>query len=164
MNWDSVVQKYARRGILIDTNILLLHLVGSVDHQLVPRFKRTSQFNPADYALLEALLLEFRHRVTTPSILTEVSNLSAQLREPARTLCMQLFAEEITLVREEYLPSRELACHELFPILGLTDCGILRATVGQYLVLTDDYQLANRLQAFGADALNFNHLRVTGWN
>ena len=41
-----LIEKYASRGVLVDTNILLLFVVGAFDRELIPRFKRTSHFAP----------------------------------------------------------------------------------------------------------------------
>ena len=45
----DLLSKYYAKGIVIDTNILLLYLVGSVNHQRITKFKRTAQFIPEDY-------------------------------------------------------------------------------------------------------------------
>jgi hypothetical protein len=72
---QRLVVRYARKGILIDTNILLLYFLGSFDQDLIPSFKRTVQFTVEDYNTLLLLLQMFDRLVTTPNILTEVSNL-----------------------------------------------------------------------------------------
>ena len=41
---SGLMQRYRSRGILVDTNILLLHFVGSFDPSLIARFKRTERF------------------------------------------------------------------------------------------------------------------------
>jgi len=60
---------YAKRGVLIDANILLLYLIGSYDRSLISRFKRTRQFTVEDYATLLLLLHPFEAVITTPNIL-----------------------------------------------------------------------------------------------
>ena len=46
-----------------------------------------------------------------------------------------------------------------FPRFGLTDTAILLAAKGKYLVLTDDFPLAQYLQTEAIDVINFNHVR-----
>lgn len=73
----SLIKSYKQRGILIDTNILLLWFVGSVNRQRISKFNRTEKFEPEDYDLLLRLLEYFFPKiVTTPNILTEVNSLS----------------------------------------------------------------------------------------
>lgn len=50
-----------------------------------------------------------------------------------------------------------------FTKFGLTDCGILSFARDRYLVLTDDLRFADYLQRQGVDTVNFNNLRVLGW-
>ena len=158
-----LIEKYASRGVLVDTNILLLFVVGAFDRELIPRFKRTSHFAPEDYDLLARLLRVFHRTITTPNVLTEVSNLTAQLGEPAKTGCMRLLAQGIALLDEHYVASAEAAPTALFPRLGLTDAGILLLAGGESLVLTDDLELFVALAKAGVDAINFNHVRAAGW-
>jgi uncharacterized protein YacL len=47
-----------------------------------------------------------------------------------------------------------------FPKLGLTDTAIFRAATGKFLVLTDDFRLAQYLSSQNVDVVNFNHLRT----
>ncbi len=50
-----------------------------------------------------------------------------------------------------------------FTKYGLTDCGIVTLAKNKYLVLTDDFKLANYLQKVGIDTINFNNIRTYGW-
>ena len=49
---SNLLSKYYSKRILIDTNILLLYLVGRVNRERITRFKRTAQFIPEDYDIL----------------------------------------------------------------------------------------------------------------
>ena len=159
----KLIALYANKGILIDTNILLLYFIGSFNRTLISRFKRTLQFTLEDYDTLLFLLYHFEKLITTPNILTEVSNLSGQLGEPTRTSYFQFFAEGITKMDERYINSAQVVEKEPFDKIGLTDMGILEISRKQYLVLTDDFQLSQTLQTKDIDVINFNHVRVLGW-
>src|SRR5580698_6784272 len=87
----NLIARHSSRGILIDTNVLLLLYVGSLDRNLVPKFKRTDRFAPEDYDALRKLIRPFKTVLTTHHILTEVCNLLGQLKEPARSTCLLLF-------------------------------------------------------------------------
>ena len=156
-------QRYRQAGILVDTNVLLLFFIGAFDQDLIPKFKRTRQFTVEDYATLTSILGLFDKIATTPHILTEVSNLSGQLGEPARSEYFKKFSSDITLLEEENVVSRDVATMQEFVRFGLTDTGIIRLTRGRYLVLTDDFRLSQYLQNAGVDVVNFNHIRTTNW-
>ncbi len=161
---QSLFSSYKGRGVLIDTNILLLFFVGTVNRARISRFNRTEQFAPEDYDLLLQILFFFqKHVITTPNILTEVNSLINQLGEPERSQCLSVFASCFSLLNEFYIESSTAVATEPFTKFGLTDCGILSLARDHYLVLTDDLRLANYLQTVGIDAINFNNIRVYGW-
>lgn len=162
---SELVQRYRAAGVLVDTNILLLLFVGSVERRLIERFKRTVSrgFEVSDYELLRNFLKLFDDRVvTTPHILTEVSNLAGQLGSQKQRF-FSYFAKGISQLIEHCEPSENLAQVESFVKFGLTDAAIIDLVKGQYLVLTDDFRLSNYLGKQGVDVLNFNHLRFASW-
>ncbi|MCL2933856.1 MAG: hypothetical protein MGG11_16875, partial [Trichodesmium sp. MAG_R03] len=52
----QLLKKYQSKGILVDTNILLLWFVGRVNQKRISRFNRTKKFLPEHYQLLDRLL------------------------------------------------------------------------------------------------------------
>lgn len=120
----ALLQRHYRQGILVDTNILLVYFVGRYRQESIPRFKRTRQFTIDDFRLLEWLLEPFSTIVTTPNVLTEVSNLASRL-EPA---FFDTLAQSIEVLDERYVPSREIATGRHFSRFGLTDECILQLT------------------------------------
>lgn len=153
---ESLLRKYFLKGILVDTNILLLLFVGELSRERITAFGRTDQFTPKDYDILVDLLGRFKSIVTTPNILTEVNSLLNKLGEPAR----KVFAERLVQLEEIYLPSREIASLD-WPFIkyGLTDCGIAGVAQNKYLVLTDDLKVTSYFNQNGIDTVNFNNLR-----
>ncbi|MFN6528404.1 PIN domain-containing protein [Nostoc sp. ChiSLP03a] len=163
---NSLIRRYHQKGILIDTNILLLYFVGTVNRERITRFNRTQQFIPEDYDLLLRIIVRFRKLVTTPNILTEVSNFVDKLVEPERSQCFEIFAQftkNVALLDEYYIKSLDAVNTEKFVKFGLTDSGILTLSKGKYLVLTDDFKLANYLPSVEVDVINFNNIRVFNW-
>jgi hypothetical protein len=79
MRPDAVLARYRTAGVLVDTNLLLVYFVGAFDPALIPKFKRTRMYTLEDHPLLVRVLGFFEKVVTTPHILTEVSNLAGQL-------------------------------------------------------------------------------------
>ena len=158
-----LVRRHHQRGILVDTNILLMWFVGNYRKSLIPSFKRTAAFAPEDHDLLLGLLSLFVRTVTTPSILAEVNSLSGQLGGNRRAEYFERFAAGIGTLKESYVPAKQLADLESFRPLGLTDTAIVRGARGGYLVLTVDFALAGFLQSRKLGCINFNHIRAFGW-
>lgn len=115
-----------------------------------------------DFELLTIFLRQFARIVTTPNILTEVSNLSNALPEAKKAEYFTWFANRLTLLKEEYVRS-EVAFGSRWAKFGLTDAAIAEIARNRYLVLTDDFRLSQALQDEGIDTLNFNHIRELNW-
>ncbi len=149
--------------VFVDTNLLVVLLVGAVDVDQVERFKRTSAYSREDYALLAGFVGGFQRMLATPNVLTETSNLLGQLSEPLRRRALVALGALTGACAEAYYPSTELVLDPYFPVLGLSDTSIIRAVDTDVTVVTDDLQLYLRLSALGIDAINFNHLRSGSW-
>lgn len=160
----KLVNRYRKAGLLVDTNVLLLYFIGSFDPAQISRFKRTAdRFVAEDYDILVGLLSRFDKVVTTPNILTEVSNLCGQMGGLLPDLYFARFAERISVLDERYVASKELAARKELVKFGLTDAGILRLAEHTLLVLTDDFRLSQYMQKLAVDVVNFNHLRTGTW-
>ena len=106
----------------------------------------------------------FSKVVTTPNILTEVSNLSNSLPERVKFNYFSEFARKVTILEEVYLESRQVCGILDFNKFGLTDSGIAYMLPQQYLVLTVYFPLAGYLQKIGVAVVNFNHIRTLNWS
>jgi len=157
---ESLIQKYANKGIFVDTNLLLLLLVGLTDPQLVPKFPRTEQFVPEDFDTLNIFLSKFKLRLTLPNVLTEVSNLAGKIDGKAKKIFDEKFRKFIETIDETYVPSGDLIEDDRFSRFGLTDCAIMTLVKKRYLLLTDDFRLSKYFLSIGGDVINFNHIRI----
>lgn len=60
-------------GILLDTNLLVLLMVGLVNRDRMASFKRTSHYTAADWDLLAGILERVPRRYVIPHALSEVN-------------------------------------------------------------------------------------------
>lgn len=151
---------YFGKGILIDSNILLLLVVGAYKQSLIGT-DRLANFSVRDYELLLRMLSRFKPIVTTPHILTEVNNLAfSMVKGRYRDGVQTAFLGVIQWLHEERMPAMVIGERRAFLPLGLTDAAISLAAEQAYLVLTDDGPLYAFLAGQGLDAVNFNHLRT----
>ena len=160
----ELVKSHKGRGVLVDTNLLLVYLVGMLDPGRLTKFKRTAAFTADDFYLLARLLRFLGKIVTTPNILTEVNSLSNQLPEAVKKGYYAAFARRILLMDEHYIASEQVTSLDSFARLGLTDLGIAELARHSYLVLTDDFRLTHHLHSLGVEAINFNHVRDLSLN
>lgn len=146
-------------GIFIDTNLLLLYLIGMLDSRLIARFRRTQAFTPDEYEWLAQFIRQFKRVITTRTVLAEVNSLANQLPEWTKPQFYAVFSQQIVLLDERYVPSRRICTHEHFAKCRLTDAAIMSIPQKRLLVLTADAQLATFLDSLRVDNINFNHLR-----
>jgi rRNA-processing protein FCF1 len=152
-----------KKKLLVDTNILLLYVVGSLSLDRIARHKRTDTFTIEDYRLLDRLLRESGGIVVTPNILTEVSNLLGHTDEKTRGSLLILLRSLVRISEEHYVRSLEAVEAAEFSRLGLADASILSSPTEDLTVLTDDLHLYLALQRRGVEVINFNHLRERFW-
>jgi hypothetical protein len=155
------LSQFRNRDLLLDTNLLLLEVVGSFDYRLIGG-KRLETFTVQDLNVLNLLISVARRLITTPGILTETSNLASQINF-GRDGFSRFFAHlgvKIKQLDERYESSAIISDHPLFLQLGLTDAAIAHLTQEGMMVLTGDWQLFGHLIKRGVDAENFNHWRA----
>lgn len=111
------------RSVAVDSNLLLLLVVGLFRRQLVPQFKRTRAYTVEDFDLLQSVLLQYSELVVSASVLTEVSNLVSHLSPPAREhvrgLMLQLLEKGCSMKRR-CRPSRSCESRAIHVLDSLT--------------------------------------------
>jgi hypothetical protein len=134
---EELIQEHANGGVLVDTNLLILLLVGQTRPELIGQYAHTKEYSVEDFQLLSRLVERFRFIRTTPHILTEVSNLSGKLQGKV----LQEFRQHFSISVSKF---EERTCRDS-------------------LVLTADFPLANVLEHLGVHVINFSNIRPLGW-
>lgn len=146
--------------LLIDTNLLVLFVVGTVAKEYITKHKKLTEFTVEDYDRLVKIIARASEVLVTPNTLTETSNLAAYIKEPARGKVLNVLRTVIASASQErYVPSSVAAERKEFIRLGLADAALLEIAAKDVALLTTDFDLYNTALAKGALALNFNHLR-----
>jgi hypothetical protein len=144
--------------VFLDTNLLILLVVGRTDLAYLASHKRTRQFDPVDHRVVEALVAAYDGLATSPHVLAEASNLLRQIGNPARDRIQATFRHVVSLCDERAMSGEEACGREEFVALGLTDAAILalcdpsREGPGRIELLTADEPLYNRAVALGIGA------------
>lgn len=94
-----------RGAVVIDTNLMVLLIVGSASREYIPKHKHLSGYTVDDFDMLGLLLSEFSDIVLLPHIVSEVSSLSRQIDEPARTKIQSALRTLIETCAEIPVPS-----------------------------------------------------------
>ena len=161
---EQIFARHKGKSVLLDSNLLLVFLAGSFDPSLFGSFKRISDYTLNDYDLLVRLLSFFKTLLTTPHILTEVSNLANSLPEWLkpdwhRNIAALIASEQDhSSLKEQWTPAIELAKMPEFVAFGITDAALAKLA-SDALVVTEDHRLSGFLQSQGVPVLNFGDLR-----
>jgi len=158
----TLVAKVRRHqtGLLLDTNVLLLHLMDRTDPDFVFEWKLTRQFAHGHVFLLRAATGAATRLVTTPHVLTQVTDLAEQgIRSPdlRGRFWAHLQAYALTTC-ERYVDARRVASDPQFSKFGLAD--LAQALFSKHrtpLVLTEDAGLYGELEQRRLPVANLNH-------
>lgn len=168
MYWETLAKKHQKSGVLVDTNLLLILLIGKIDRRLIGG-KRTEIYTEDHFHILVDFLNKFQWLITTPHILAEVSNLggaalTGKYREEfLALLCTpSLFDIKATdeLVIERHIRRQDVETSHI-QRLGLTDAAITRLCTKKrrrVLLLSNDLDLVELVVRLHGDAINFNHI------
>ena len=114
------------KKIYIDSNLLVLLVVGATGKHLIAKHKRLTTYRIEDYERLAGLVNRIDQVLVTPNILTEASNLLGQHDDPE---CSSFFDVLRALIVEEteeiVVDSKVAASNSEFTRLGLTDAALL---------------------------------------
>ena len=143
-------------AIAVDTNLFLLLIVGRTRKDFIPDHKRLQAYKESDYDELAKLLGNGSILLTTPNVLTEVSNLLVQgVREPLRSRLMDTFVEFVKVTDERFHPCDAAMNDPCFRRLGLADATWLCVLGAEDVLVTDDVELYNQLNSRGLEVVRF---------
>ena len=147
-------------GYFVDTNLLLLFVVGSESTALISRHRRLETYSEEDYDALYNLIKQTGQIYVTPNTLTETSNLLGQHGEPERRQLFERFRAIIRDTQEVVVASVIATVNPAYSRLGLTDAVLLEVASDDTPLLTVDFQLYAAGLAKGERmAVNFTQFR-----
>ena len=142
----------------IDSNLLVLLAVGSVDRSQVGRHRRARSFVPEDYDRLVGIVDALERVLVTPTTLTEASNLLESRNDCRFLAALRLIVEES---EEVVVASADAVCNRAFLRLGLADVVLLEAISKARPLFTTDLDLFRAATAREAGAaFNFTHAQA----
>ena len=147
------------KSLLLDTNVLLLYLVGNADASKLGG-KRLQDFDRADLERLNGYVTRRTQFVSLPNILTETSNFIGSGKQELITGGSLLLAQFCARAKEIYVESSRVVELPVFQRLGLTDSAVWKIADSGVKVLTCDHALHGFLNDKGIDVVNLHHFRT----
>jgi len=157
---NQLLIKHKSSGVLLDTNLLILYLIGTYDPVFVPKFKRTIMYSIEDFEYLKNYIHQFSKIIVTPQILAESWNFLEKINEKKFKEFIKSIIPTLYLIEEEYIEKNNIIADNSLHYIGITDVSVILAAKNLgCLVLTDDlrsysYFLKNKIAV-----ININHLR-----
>ena len=146
--------------ILLDTNLLVLLVVGLADPSYIPIHKRLSVYDQKDFEIVSGFVADSDKLIICPNVTTETSNLIRYIDEPARSHISSVFATMIERVEENYVPSINAASLPEHSRLGITDSVLLLLAENHATLLTADVGLYLAASKRNLSVVNYNHVRA----
>lgn len=140
------VFKYRPSGVILDTNVLLLLLIGHLDPKLIEKFSPTTgRYRKEDFDILKKVIGCFKSIIITPHIIAEISNIS--MREMDGRGLHAYFHSVINTLKsaEEQNVETKLLLDvgvKIISTFGFTDTAMLEISKREMVpLLTDDSRL-----------------------
>lgn len=167
---QTYLRACSQKGLIIDTNLLALLLIGS-HSQTIEQIRRCNRLSSYDLEDLKKVLLLASKAckiIVTPQILAELANITFDIRhDGGRSKYFEEVIKFITKTEEKHTHKDILMSQINLNILskiGFADTSIVAiARDSGLLVLSDDGQLVGVLTTLGVNVLNINHLRSASW-
>jgi predicted nucleic acid-binding protein len=151
---ERYVNRFKPQGIIVDTNILILFLLGSCNSSLIEKSRllnnNDKNYSKEDFALLKDIIQLFDEVIITPQIIAEISNLSitgnravygTQLLKYLQTVIDFLKRNEERHHKIECLWDTKL---EIIANFGFTDITMFELSRQEKIpILTDDVEFFN---------------------
>lgn len=149
------------KGVALDTNLLVLLLVGRAAPGLISIHKRLRAFDAEDFSLLVRVLGAANHLVIIPQCVAEVSNLAVQgVDDPLRSEILLGLKGLVGSAIERDIASGFAVAQEEYMRLGVTDAAWLAALDQNAKLVTADVELYLAALRRGHDAVRFSELRM----
>jgi len=172
-NLDDIKRYIIRdrpEGLIIDTNLLILFLIGKFEVEFIDKCKLTcNNYSRDDYNLLCQIIKLFKKVIITPHVITEISNLSRKAIIDEKLI--NYFKIFIEFLKTPSLEERNISLETFFGIkinyissFGFTDMAIYELSKNNnFAIITDD----GPFYQFSSDktpTIKFQHIKNFHFN
>lgn len=159
---ENFIYKYSKRGIIIDTEPLLVLTVGKFDPSELIHIG-DENYNEKDSKILFSFLSKFNRIIITPYVIAELSNLANKRLKKEN---FKKFVIECQSIFKNYTESRikkdKILNRKEAQWLGFPDVSILISSENENLpILIKDAPLLRECAKLGIKTIDFGSLRAT---
>ena len=158
-------EKKGKKKVILDTNLLLLLLVGTCDKDFISRCACISMYTSEDYELLVNTLRYFKAEIViTPHILAEFSDFFRRdVKEPKLSHYLHIVVAKLKNYSEEHIPLEIILGTKMSSLLmlGFPDTSIIEAAKKiDAAILTEDTGLGLQADALGIPNIKFKAVKA----
>ena len=135
--------------IVIDSNSLIVLILGLINPKLINKHKKTSIYEEKDFYNLLNIIGELSNLIILPNIWTEVDNLLNRLSGSYKYAYVSTLVEVLKVSSKKYIASSLGVKRDYFQQIGLTDSLILELAKECKFIITSDSQLSDFAMANG---------------
>lgn len=139
-NLSVLLGRYPYKGVVIDTQLLVLYLVGIFNPNDIKNNKRTCDYSLTDFNLLLKVMQAYSKIIITQSVLAETTNHLDTLNRKYNTTFYSTIANILTQFEAMDTKTKDVLTGPTFSKLGFTDAS-LDILSKEYVVLTHDEPL-----------------------
>lgn len=158
MNLTAQIPNLKNKLVTLDTNILLLYVIGSINKAHIAKFKRTRIFASEDFDLLMTVI-SGSQLLISPNVATEASNFLESYSVAREQTGLIALDQACRHIIERYKASKELFDHMAYLKYGLSDASIMSLCEAGAIAVTVDFPLYGFIVNSGLMAINFNQIR-----
>lgn len=151
------------KSILLDTNLLVVLVVGLLDPSMIGNHKRTKNYTPEDFESLKSVLDNYQELWITNQSVAEASNLLRHTNADNAEKLLKILSNLVSRYKESNISSRDIFEESCALKLGVTDAGLARKSKRVTNLLTADLDLYLEVSGRFNNAINFNHIRTGAW-
>lgn len=145
--------------ILIDTNALIILIMGRINPKLINTHRRTSIYDQEDYYNLIEFVKDISKIITLPNILTEVDNLLNSDLGKYHYQYIKVFLEFLKQSNEKYFETKKIIESQHFLNLGLTDSAIIEVAKDCDYLITADSKLSDFAKANSINVIDLVEIK-----
>lgn len=146
--------------MVIDTNALVLLIIGLIDKSMILRHKRTSDYSIDDFNQLMLLIASPSMLIAPTNVWSEVDNLLNKFKGSHKSEYYLLLKKLIIETTEEYIMTQSIMETKAFQSIGVTDSILLELSIKTGRLITSDYDLTNIARNKGVRVYNLHEERM----
>ena len=134
---------------LIDTNALIVVVLGMINPKLVNTHPRTSIYEEQDFLDIINFIGEMENLIVLPNVWTEVDNLIENFKGNYRYKHLTNVVSLIEKTTEKFIPTVQATRSECFSYLGITDSVLFECAKNSDALISSDSKLSDFARAYG---------------